>query len=96
MDQQLYDRAEQAYQSYKVENSIVPELLFAWLLAEVHFATSETHVQNTVLGDMPKNAAETALLVETAHAYRGFRQEIMRANKVKPKGDMHAVRPEKS
>jgi hypothetical protein len=93
MNQKLADTAETAYQEYQSSNQIVPELLFAWLLAEVHFAGTVTQVQSTILGAIPETELEKALLIETAKAYRDFRRGIERAERVKPEGDMHAVRP---
>lgn len=93
MDQTLATAAEAAYRQYQDGNKIVPELLFAWLLAEVHFAGTQTQVQSTVLGTIPETNLEKALVIETARAYREFRQGIERAERVRPKGDMHAVRP---
>jgi hypothetical protein len=96
MDQTLASAAEAAYRQYQDTNEIVPELLFAWLLAEVHFAGTQTQVQTTVLDRCPKTDLETALVIETARAYREFRQGIERAERIKPKGDMHAVRPKET
>lgn len=96
MDQTLATAAEAAYRQYQDGNKIVPELLFAWLLAEVHFAGTVTQVQGTTLGGFPSTDLEKALVIETAKAYRDFRKGIERAERVKPKGDMHAVRPEKT
>jgi hypothetical protein len=92
MDQQLTTAAEAAYQHYQEASEIIPELLFAWLLAEVHFAGTVTQVQSTVLGGFPITDLEKALVIETAKAYRDFRQGIERAERVKSKGDMHAIR----
>ncbi len=47
MNQKLYDYAENAYQKYREAEAIVPELLYVWLLAEVHFAGTVTGVQST-------------------------------------------------
>lgn len=96
MDQKLSVAAETAYQRYQEASEIIPELLFAWLLAEVHFAGTVTQVQGTTLGGFPSTDLEKALVIETAKAYRDFRKGIERAERVKPKGDMHAVRPEKT
>lgn len=83
MDQLLFDRAEKAYTDYLAGNTIVPELLFAWVLAEVHFAGLVTEVQTTILGGLPSNSNETTLLFETGSAYRGFRQAVARTEKGK-------------
>jgi hypothetical protein len=89
----LHNAAETAYQEYQDSNLIESAELFKWLLAEVHFAGTVTQVQSTVLGAVPKTDLEKALMIETAKAYRDFRRGIERAERVKPIGDMHAVRP---
>jgi hypothetical protein len=93
MNQAQYDAAEVAYRQYEESNQIVPELLFAWLLVEVHFASTVTDVQSTVLGALPETDIEKALVIGTATIYREFRQDVKRQARVKPTGDMHAVRP---
>lgn len=92
MDQNLYNYAETAYQNYCIGNGDTAILLFSWLLAEVHFAGTVTEVQTTVLGALPKTDLEKTFVIETAKAYREFRQGIERAERVKPKGNRQAVR----
>ena len=92
MEQKLSVTAENLYQQYQECDVIVAEHLFAWLLAEVHFASSVTKVQSTVLGASPVSDHEVALLIETAHAYRNYRRAIDRKEKVILVGDIQAVR----
>jgi hypothetical protein len=92
MDIKLALAAEMAFEKYDDVNGIVTELLFSWLLAEVHFAGTVTNIQTTTLGASPQTDLEKELMIETAKAYRFFRKGIERAERSKPTGDMYAVR----
>ena len=90
MNQLLYDHAEKMYRGYCAEDTIVPEQLFGWLLAEVHFYSdvATKPVVRTVLEWLPVSPSEQKLFFEIATAYRGNRHDLMRAEKSKQTGEM--------
>ncbi len=93
MDQKRYDAAEAAFQQYNESTEIAGELLLAWFLSEVHFADTITTVLSSQLGAWPETDLEKTLVIRIAHVYREVRKDAYRAEQIKPKGDMHAVRP---
>lgn len=92
MNQLLYDFAEKMYREYSAEDTIVPEQLFGWLLAEVHFYSDVviSPVVRTVLEGLPVSTSEQKLFFDIATAYRGNRHDLMRAEKSKHTGEMFA------
>jgi hypothetical protein len=93
MDQKRYAAAEAAFQKYSDSTEIAGELLLAWFLSEVHFADTVTRVLSSQLDAWPETELEKTLVIRIAHVYREIRKDAYRAEQVKPKGDMHAVRP---
>lgn len=81
----LYEKAESAYGQYKESPTIVPELLFAWLLAEVVFASRESLSVGVTLGGLPHTEQEIELWVEIANSHRSFRQSVKRARTRHPR-----------
>jgi hypothetical protein len=78
MNQFLYDVAEAAYVVYDKAKEIKPELLYAWLSAEVHFAREYATNLDTTLGDLPETNAVKVLWHTQAMGYREFRHTLCR------------------
>lgn len=78
MNQFLYDVAEQAWETYDKADDVTPVLLYAWLLAEIHFAGNHDVKLFVTLDYLPDIIEVITLWYTVAIGYREFRYSIRR------------------